>query len=140
MTYPGNVLFRLRGLGEMDLTPDVVNDVFGEPSLGTVTRRDGGERGPGVPEYIVEPAEFDHEDLESHHEVQLIDLGECTELESVVTRPQARRSIIFFKLTTRIAFFIDRCPSTYQAALALRPPELERRRRPPQPPPRAQPP
>lgn len=44
--HPGNVLFRLPQVDKM--TPDAINDIFGKPSLGTVTRRDGGERGPGL--------------------------------------------------------------------------------------------
>lgn len=64
----------------------------------------------------MEPAEFYYEDLESFHEVQLIDLGEFTESQTLC--------IMFFKLTTCLAFFIDRCPSTYQTALVFQPPEL----------------
>ena len=146
--HPGNVLFRLPNLDELDLTPGVVNECFGEPRLGTVTRCDGGERDPGVPEYLVMPAEFnepdiesdeedlesdvqdlesdeeDQDDIESYYDVYLIDLGECTESQSVVPLGEARQCIMFLKLTTCVAFFIDRCPSTYHAALMFRPPEL----------------
>ena len=82
----------------MDLTPDNINDILGKPSLGADTRRDGGERGPGVPEYVVRPAAFSKDYRTAVHEVHLIDLGE--------------------------SFFIDRCPSTYHTALTYRSPEL----------------
>ena len=106
------MLFRLP---EVDTIEDV-NDIFGEPNVGLVTRCDGGERGPGVPKYLVEPAEFYPEDLESVDEVQLIDLGEGTESQTLC--------IMYFKLTISLAFFIECCPSKYQTALVFQPPEL----------------
>ena len=93
-----NVLFRLPDLDKADLTPDTIEDVFGEPKLAAVTRHDGGECGPEVPKYLVMPAEFDSDYLLFLHEVQLIDFGE--------------------------SFFVDRCPSSYHTALTYTPPEL----------------
>ena len=80
------------------MTPDDINYLFGEPRVGPVTRRDGGELGPEVPEYVVDAPQFTRAVLRSLREVQLIDLGE--------------------------SFFIDRCPSTYDVALSYMPPEV----------------
>jgi hypothetical protein len=74
--HMGNVLFRLPEL-EVSSPERIIEDL-GPPQVGKVMRRDGAPLEPGVPEYLVEPAEYS---AKSHHhfrEVQLIDFGECT--------------------------------------------------------------
>ena len=96
--HTGNVLFTLPALDGIDLMPDVVTEIFGNPTLGAVIQCDVGERGPVVPEYLVMPVQVSRDHRGSCHKVPLIDLAE--------------------------AFFIDRCSFTSHTARKYKPPEL----------------
>jgi serine/threonine-protein kinase SRPK3 len=71
----GNVLFRHPEL-EVSSPERIIKDL-GPPQVGKVTRRDGASLEPGIPEYLVEPAEHDPKVVHDFLEVQLIDFGEC---------------------------------------------------------------
>lgn len=65
----GNVLFRLSTLNK---TP-----AFDDPQVGKVSKKDGSPNERGVPDYLVEPAEYGYGKGELLDEVQLVDFGEC---------------------------------------------------------------
>lgn len=49
---------------------------FGNPHIGNVVRKDGTPLEKGLPEYLVEPVEYNTKDCEQLEQVQLIDFGE----------------------------------------------------------------
>ena len=51
---------------------------FGTPQRGTVSRKDGAPLEKGLPEYLVEPVEYEAKNSKFLDEVQLVDFGECT--------------------------------------------------------------
>lgn len=65
----GNVLFQLSNANE-SLTID-------DPQVGKVSKKDGSSNEKGVPDYLVEPAEYGYGNGELLGEVQLVDFGEC---------------------------------------------------------------
>lgn len=61
---------------------------FGPPELGNVERRDGAPLEPGVPEYLVESAEY-YVDVHDHpRDVEVIDFGECKVYDFCPNVPQ----------------------------------------------------
>lgn len=74
--HMGNVLFRLPGLEPS--SPQRAIEEFGIPQRGKVSRKDGAPLEKGLPEYLVEPVEYEAKDSKFLDEVQLVDFGECT--------------------------------------------------------------
>lgn len=72
----GNVLFRLSG-SELSSSQRTIEE-FGTPQRGTVSRKDGAPLEKGLPEYLVEPVEYEAKNSKFLDEVQLVDFGECT--------------------------------------------------------------
>lgn len=68
----GNVLFRLSTLNGLPTMDD--------PQVGKVSKKDGSPNEKGVPDYLVEPAEYGYGKGELLDEVQLVDFGECLSL------------------------------------------------------------
>lgn len=71
----GNVLFRLSDL-EQSSSQRAIEE-FGTPQIGKVSRKDGAPLEKGLPEYLVEPVEYNAKINNSLNEVQLVDFGEC---------------------------------------------------------------
>ena len=71
----GNVLFRLSDL-ERSSSQRAIEE-FGAPQRGKVSRKDGAPLEKGLPEYLVEPVEYEAKTSEFLDEVQLVDFGEC---------------------------------------------------------------
>lgn len=71
----GNVLFRLPELEVA--SPEVIIKDLGPPQTGKIARKDGGPLEPGMPKYLVEPAEWNPKIYPHLREVRLIDFGEC---------------------------------------------------------------
>lgn len=51
-----------------------------DPQVGKVSKKDGSPNEKGVPDYLVEPAEYGYGKGELLDEVQLVDFGECLSL------------------------------------------------------------
>lgn len=68
----GNVLFRLSTLNRV---PNIDRSRSGK-----VSKKDGSPNEQGVPDYLVEPAEYGYGKGELLDEVQLVDFGECLSL------------------------------------------------------------
>ncbi|KAM0455292.1 hypothetical protein ACHAO4_004170 [Trichoderma viride] len=90
----GNVLFQLSNANE-SLTID-------DPQVGKVSKKDGSSNEKGVPDYLVEPAEYGYGNGELLGEVQLVDFGE--------------------------SFFLSNPPKTIHTPMSFHPPELVFRR------------
>lgn len=73
--HMGNVLFRLPDL-EVASQETIIQDL-GPPQVGKIARRDGKPLEKGMPEYLVEPAEFNRDIYPDLGEIKLIDFGEC---------------------------------------------------------------
>lgn len=71
----GNVLFRLPDLERSSSQRSI--EEFGTPQRGKISRKDGAPLEKGLPEYLVEPVEYETKDSEFLNEVQLVDFGEC---------------------------------------------------------------
>lgn len=71
--HVGNVLFRLP---ESERSSCNFSERFGSPLLGKVARKDGAPLEKGLPEYLVEPVEYDRENFAQLEQVQLVDFGE----------------------------------------------------------------
>ena len=71
----GNVLFRLSDL-ENSSSQRAIEE-FGTPQKGRVSRKDGASLEKGLPEYLVEPVEYEAKNSKFLKEVQLVDFGEC---------------------------------------------------------------
>jgi serine/threonine-protein kinase SRPK3 len=108
----GNILFRNPELES--LSPEK----FGQPSIGKVTRRDGLPSKKGVPDYLVEPIEFDAQYTHGLCEVQLIDFGECKSfIQALPIKTQDTNS-------GSLAFFCSDPPKSITTPPSFRPPEL----------------
>ncbi|KAG7286209.1 hypothetical protein NEMBOFW57_008515 [Staphylotrichum longicolle] len=94
--HMGNVLLSLPDFEEASL--EAIFEDLGPPQIGKVERYDGMPLEPGIPEYLVEPAEYGVEVDEETCEIQLIDFGE--------------------------SFFIADPPKLISTPMPLRPPEL----------------
>ncbi|KAK4672134.1 hypothetical protein QC763_100420 [Podospora pseudopauciseta] len=94
--HMGNVLFCLPELEVA--SPEVIIKDLGPPQTGKIARKDGGPLEPGMPEYLVEPAEFNPKIYPHLREVRLIDFGE--------------------------SFFLSDLPSEISTPMSLHPPEL----------------
>lgn len=70
----GNVLFRLSDTEQASSEP---MQIAGTPQTGKISRKDGALLQTGLPDYLVEPFEFEVSKMEHLNEVQLIDFGEC---------------------------------------------------------------
>jgi hypothetical protein len=81
----GNVLLRLSDFDEAPL--EALFEDLGPPQIGKIERRDGMPLEPGIPEYLVEPAEYGVEVDEETCEIQLIDFGEGTVLLHLIILP-----------------------------------------------------
>ena len=113
--HTGNVLFRLGALDSW--SRQKILDIFGHPRKGEVSRKDGKQLEKGLPEYLVEPAEYKSFNAMDFSQVQLIDFGQC---ESILTR-------LVYSLTntkTTLAFFISSPPPSINTPMSLHPPEL----------------
>ncbi|KAK1255069.1 hypothetical protein MKX08_009064 [Trichoderma sp. CBMAI-0020] len=84
----GNVLFQLSNVNET-LTID-------DPQVGKVSKKDGSPNEKGVPDYLVEPAEYGYGNGELLDEVQLVDF----------------------------AFFVSNPPKSIHTPMSFQPPEL----------------
>ncbi|KXX74834.1 Protein kinase dsk1 [Madurella mycetomatis] len=93
--HMGNVLFRLP---EHEESLELVMKDLGPPQIGKVQRRDGAPLEPGVPEYLVEPADYNVKVQDRFTDVELIDFGE--------------------------SFFITDPPKQISTPVSLHPPEL----------------
>ncbi|KAL7919624.1 kinase-like domain-containing protein [Trichoderma austrokoningii] len=89
----GNVLFQLSNNG----TPTI-----DDPRIGKVSKKDGSPNEKGVPDYLVEPAEYGYGRGELFDEIQLVDFGE--------------------------SFFISDPPKSIHTPTSFLPPELVFRR------------
>lgn len=91
----GNVLFRLPDLEPLSSQRAI--EEFGTPRIGKVSRKDGAPLEKDLPEYLVEPAEYEAKILD---EVQLIDFGECMDPRhwpaSLFDLRKDRSSILYF--------------------------------------------
>ncbi|EHK40492.1 hypothetical protein TRIATDRAFT_231146, partial [Trichoderma atroviride IMI 206040] len=92
--HMGNVLFQLSNVNET-LTID-------DPQVGEVSKKDGSPNEKGVPDYLVEPAEYGYGNGELLDEVQLVDFGE--------------------------SFFLSNPPKSIHTPMSFHPPELVFRR------------
>ncbi|KAL9126734.1 MAG: hypothetical protein Q9217_004261 [Psora testacea] len=87
----GNVLFRLPDL-ERSSSQRVIEE-FGTPQRGKVSRKDGASLEKGLPEYLVEPIEYEAKNSKFLDDVQLVDFGECSSAEGFLSlEQQIRRS------------------------------------------------
>jgi serine/threonine protein kinase len=110
----GNILFRNPELES--LSPEK----FGQPSTGKVTRRDGLPSKKGVPDYLVEPIEFDAQYTRGLCEVQVIDFGECKSFIQAVPD-----SLLKHRTNSGpLAFFCSHPPKSIATPPPFRPPEL----------------
>ncbi|KAL7952505.1 kinase-like domain-containing protein [Trichoderma compactum] len=87
----GNVLFRVSGLNRIP--------TFNNSRVGKASKKDGSSSEKVVPEYLIEPVEYEFGKDELSDEIQLVDFGECLSLSLE-------------------AFFIGHMP------MSLHPPEL----------------
>ncbi|PTB40681.1 hypothetical protein M441DRAFT_193625 [Trichoderma asperellum CBS 433.97] len=92
--HMGNVLFRLSTLNGLPTMDD--------PRVGKVSKKDGSPNEKGVPDYLIEPAEYGYGKGELLDEVQLVDFGE--------------------------SFFVSNPPKSINTPMPLHPPELVFRR------------
>lgn len=73
--HMGNVLFQLPDPDHS--SSQTIMEEYGAPDRGTVSRKDGKPLTKGVPEYLVEPVEYEHKDVKHLRDIKLIDFGEC---------------------------------------------------------------
>lgn len=71
----GNVLFRWPDLEHIS-SPRVL-EYLGTPEKGKISKKDGTSLEKGLPEYLVEPIEYERQKDNFFTEIQLVDFGEC---------------------------------------------------------------
>ncbi len=88
---------------------------LGKPRTGKVWRRDGAPLEKGLPQYLVEPVEYDIDGM-FLSQVQLIDFGQCTYTADL--------DCWFAYIMTFLAFFISEPPELIRTPICFRPPEV----------------
>ncbi|KAF1948634.1 kinase-like protein [Byssothecium circinans] len=93
--HMGNILFRL---SETERSFPEQIEALGAPQIGCVSRKDGAPLNKGMPNYLVEPIEYDAKKRVHIDEIQLVDFGE--------------------------SFFVATPPESLYTPTSLHPPEL----------------
>ncbi|KAK4466343.1 kinase-like domain-containing protein [Cladorrhinum samala] len=82
--HMGNILFRLPDFEAASL--ETIIQHLGPPEVGKIERLDGKPLEPGIPEYLVEPVDFDREMYPRLGEINLVDFGESFFSDNPPTR------------------------------------------------------